>query len=188
MYLHRGGQNYAYATIYNILPNQCTLETGVDYSGYKGVLWFTYMKTTDTAIPLAQVPTGGLAGGDMTKAIYDPRNMFTDAFPESGSNENGSYIKFPDGTLICTKSVTYTNRATSTAKSAVYIVATNFSAGTFAYNFVGSPIITAAINGGNAIDPIWLTAATDTIYWVTCTANVTIPSFTIIYKAEGRWK
>lgn len=40
-------------------------------TGFKGQLWFRYTKTTDIAVSLSQVPGGGMAGGDMSRAYYD---------------------------------------------------------------------------------------------------------------------
>ncbi|NLW79490.1 MAG: hypothetical protein GXY32_08790 [Ruminococcaceae bacterium] len=67
----------------------------------------TDMAKIDEAI--AERPTGG----DMVMADYDPTGAVANAggIPaytnvESGSNTNGRYTKYPDGTLVCTKIVT----------------------------------------------------------------------------------
>lgn len=40
-------------------------------------------------------------------------NILNKLIPESGSNNNGEYVKFPDGTMICTKTVSGTNAITT---------------------------------------------------------------------------
>lgn len=40
-------------------------------------------------------------------------NILNKLIPVSGSNSNGEYVKFPDGTMICTKTVSGTNAFTT---------------------------------------------------------------------------
>lgn len=53
----------------------------------------------------------------------------------SGSNANGNYIKYPDGTMICTKTITQASHAWSSVGSG-YLTST-VDAGDYAHAFVG---------------------------------------------------
>lgn len=56
---------------------------------------------------------------------------------ESGSNENGSWIKYADGTMICYKRQTFNNVAISTAWGVLY-ESTKLELGDFPQPFVGN--------------------------------------------------
>lgn len=60
----------------------------------------------------------------------------TGAVIESGSNANGSYVKFADGTMVCLKSVTTDNIATAWG---VLYKSSNVPTGTFAAQFSDIP-------------------------------------------------
>lgn len=62
-----------------------------------------------------------------------------DTFIEKGSNANGEYYKFPDGTMICTKQVTTTVNMT-TAWGTMY-EATNIPLGDFSHEFKYTPFV-----------------------------------------------
>ena len=74
---------------------------------------------------------------------------------ESGTNSNGDYTKFPGGTLICTKTVTWTG-AIATASGNVYIGSSMISLGNWAIPFVGkvpNPSIQVFPTGNN--NTVW---------------------------------
>ena len=59
---------------------------------------------------------------------------------ESGSNNNGSWIKYSDGTMICRKSVSFTDVAVDNSWGGLF-VSNDISCGSFAQEFVGIPDI-----------------------------------------------
>jgi hypothetical protein len=65
---------------------------------------------------------------------------------ESGSNTNGNYIKYGDGTLICTKRINTTITALSQWGS---LYDANVDGGYFPYAFQNSPTITAVLSQGS---------------------------------------
>lgn len=66
---------------------------------------------------------------------------------ESGSNANGTYIKFPDGTLICTKHVETQNYAMNVAAGSTIHRGEIIQIGDFAMPFVGTPSIQKTMYG-----------------------------------------
>lgn len=65
---------------------------------------------------------------------------------ESGSNSNGSYIKFSDGTMICYKSTTVT-AAIDNSWGSVYETSNTVSFGDFPETFISAPIVTVEPTG-----------------------------------------
>ena len=68
---------------------------------------------------------------------------------ESGSNANGDYIKYSDGTMICTKKVTGQVKITSTWGN-LYDTGDNpFDLGNWAIPFIDVPIVSISFYGAN---------------------------------------
>lgn len=57
----------------------------------------------------------------------------------SGSNSNGTYIKFSNGTMICTKKVNLTNVIINTANGSLYR-SDDISLGNFSESFLEKPV------------------------------------------------
>lgn len=70
---------------------------------------------------------------------------------DSGTNENGEYIKYYDGTMICTKTVSGTVEITEQYYGYFYHTADDklFDLGDFAMPFVKTPISSIRFKGGN---------------------------------------
>lgn len=105
---------------------------------------------------------------------------------ESGSNNNGTYIKFPDGTLICRGVLNIS--VTTSEWGSIYSYDWTGSI-LFPISFMDKPTITAnSIQNAGAIAKI--VASTSAIVGLTITrgtsaSNVNYP---INYIAIGRWK
>lgn len=108
---------------------------------------------------------------------------------ESGSNTNGSYIKFEDGTMICWNSVPMTKSVTSTW-GALY-TSPSTSLGTFPQTFIDIPTITVYCSGSSSIMLVTSAAATTTtagsIQLARADSNNNV-STTVNYIAIGKWK
>jgi hypothetical protein len=63
--------------------------------------------------------------------------------PESGSNGNGNWVKFPDGTMICTKLATITAVPVTTITTGIYRTTSQVALGDFAQAFIDVPYISA---------------------------------------------
>lgn len=112
---------------------------------------------------------------------------------ESGSNANGNYIKYADGTMICTiiKTLTLT---VSTQWGSLY--EDNSTATQFDYpvQFVGNqPSVTATITGGNSgFVMTWIETNTPLVNTdrlaVVRGSSAGSQDYTINITAIGRWK
>jgi hypothetical protein len=72
----------------------------------------------------------------------------TGAIVERGSNANGKFVKFADGTMICWHSQTVTDQAISTAYGSLYRGSRTWS---FPAVFIASPVVTlGAVKWGTA--------------------------------------
>ena len=108
-----------------------------------------------------------------------------------GTNINGAYYKFDDGTLICTKRITFTGINCDSSWGAIYETASTYNFGNYAHQFADTPVVTVNQESGTTLIPeafnnrnntsignTWFYRAT-AVYNVKCT-------FAII--AIGRWK
>ena len=68
---------------------------------------------------------------------------------DSGSNDNGSWIKWADGTMICTKKITFTNVVIDDAWGAVYSSKNTISFGDYAQEFIGIPNVSITLASGS---------------------------------------
>ena len=66
----------------------------------------------------------------------------------SGSNANGSWIKFADGTMICTKKVKFTNVVINTVWGSVYETARKLNFGDYAQEFIEIPNVSITLADG----------------------------------------
>lgn len=128
---------------------------------------------------------------------------------ESGSNTNGSYIKFADGTMICQGSKTFTSVACTSAYGGLYRSGASNQMDDFPIEFYDIPIVHFGVtegssSGNNAttgpIVMVFLKTNTDSTnqYVPTKTnpgrvsiavgSSQTLSSITVSYTAIGRWK
>lgn len=66
---------------------------------------------------------------------------------ESGSNANGEYIKFGNGTMVCTKKVTFTNVSVNQQAGSLYH-SSALNLGNFAETFNAIPTVNVSLVGG----------------------------------------
>lgn len=107
---------------------------------------------------------------------------------ESGSNSNGTYIKYSDGTMICYNSKQVTEQVTSTW-GALY-VSQQVSLGTFPQAFINIPTLNVYCSGNQSIMIVAAGAATTTDAGKIQLARADSATVTtnIGYIAIGRWK
>ena len=142
-----------------------------------------------TAAEISFDNTGtGMAATDVQDAVTELKSNLTQ-LPESGSNANGNYMKFPDGTMICTKTVT-----TSVTYSAwgSWFESSIIDLGDFAETFISTPIVTLSLNNSSTAASVGGANPTTTSAGNTrCfrpNAGTATNSVTIGVIAIGRWK
>lgn len=112
----------------------------------------------------------------------------------SGSNSNGSYIKQPDGTMVCYKTVSWTGDV-ATAYGALYTSGSVINLGSFAAAFTATPTIGASIALTSGSGPSgWLdalkgvSASSAGSTGILRPTSLTGGAFTVHIRAIGRWK
>lgn len=106
---------------------------------------------------------------------------------ESGSNANGSYTKFADGTMICTASLEMAILAASTGAGTTWTYPTVFFE-------APSVAVTAAVSSGSAGNPSYINMAFRNLPGVSSVVldarNYGVVNFTPLPQCQaiGRWK
>lgn len=132
-------------------------------------------------------PNGVYRRGNILGTVSQSSGIPTGAVIESGSNANGRYIKWADGTMICTGSAA-SSLTTSTASGSIF-QSPSVASLTFPAAFSGTPIVTSdsVFTGGAARAWCFLDAATST----GCTIIAAGPTSSAVaqpkYIAIGRW-
>lgn len=116
-------------------------------------------------------------------------NLAEWSVPTTVTNENGTAIKFYDGTMICTKKCMFEN-VTTTANGAIFI-SPQQAIGDFALPFIDIPTMTLSKignNGGWVFNHTQLTkSSAGYVFFATTTAQSS-KTFGCHLIAIGRWK
>lgn len=174
-----GGQLPAYYSNYNNLTNKPSIPSATSTTpkplGTATVGTSTYYARADH---VHKMPSASDVGALPTSYI------------DSGSNSNGMYIKFGDGTMICTKQFAFTS--TFTGQEGAMYYGTRQSLGNYAASFASLPAVCATIsNGASAFVDTIKTPGTTTIGTINLYRNervTTENTVTINIIAIGRWK
>ena len=131
--------------------------------------------------------------GETVLATHD----FAEIVPYFGTNANGKYYKYPDGTLICTKRVNFGNIQSSdwTAWGAWYESTNEYDAGDWPATFAEVPTLSATqVQSGTyqgvAVAELWTDRTTTKIgktYFYRPSA-ASASSVTYDFIGIGRWK
>lgn len=108
---------------------------------------------------------------------------------ESGSNENGNFIKFSDGTMICRKTTNEIDMNITTAWGSVY--EGSVSLGNFPAEFTETPTISVTPSGsGMLIEQGGAIASKTSWGIVTCVRPTSVENVKARFYliAVGRWK
>lgn len=116
---------------------------------------------------------------------------YIDSVVESGSNANGNYIKYADGTMICTKSEAIEILQSQWVAWGTMQNVGGVSVGSWAETFYSTPIVNATISGDSA----WLekitnftTTSCGTVGFVRPNNPGRTTNFNVQIVAIGRWK
>lgn len=176
--------------VFITLPAERVVTTdGADFSG---------PVTVPAGASGAQVPRaqeiGTLANAQLT-THYKRSNILgtvsqsggvpTGAIIERGSNANGSYVRFADGTQICTHAFSQDSTVTTTMGSVFY----GTNSWTFPATFVGQP--SCAVSGTTPGQTPWInpysTSGSSVGYYIYAPISVSSSSYAIRALAIGRW-
>lgn len=175
---------YRYVDVYYALSATCTLR--VDFVA-AGTLVQSKV-VAESLQSVADAPTG-----ETVVTTYE----FAAIVPYVGTNTNGTYRKYPDGTLICTKRVNFGNIQPSdwTAWGAWYESTNEYDAGDWPVAFTEVPTLSATqVQSGTymgvAVAELWMDRTTTKIgktYFYRPSA-ASVNNVTYDFIGIGRWK
>ena len=161
------------------------------------VMWFRadnrlFLRTATTTLvgaPWVEVIQQGRIVGSVSQAAGVP----TGAVIERGSNANGEYVRFADGTQICTKRVTLLNQNINTPFGSMFSSASLLAGVTvYAASFIAPPVCQITAHVANltvltAVGGIGDTANTPATVFVVSPTSVTDRTIYVNVTANGRW-
>lgn len=107
---------------------------------------------------------------------------------ESGSNENGNYIKYTDGTMICYNTVSYEN-VPITSTWGVFYESTLLSLGDYAKPFTSAPTLVLTSYFPNFIEKYGNDSETSPGGFYACKPkSASGENVKVSYLAIGKWK
>ena len=136
------------------------------------------------------VPAGGTTGQVLIKNSSTDNDVKWGNIVESGSNENGTYVKFADGTMICRATKRITGITTAVSSGGNVPISASQEGLTFPATFIEKPEVSMSACRHSAwIGYGWTPTEVGTSDFVVYT-NVPISNFyiDIQYIAMGRWK
>ena len=131
----------------------------------------------------SNVVSQGELAYDVDTSSYISNTLASGAVIERGSNANGEYIKYADGTLICTIQG-FNVGATNISSGALY--RSSGTVWTFPHNFSDIPICNGSYSGsrfGNGFSTDGLTSTITAYFGSSNTTTITAD-----LTAIGRWK
>ena len=122
-----------------------------------------------------------------------PLDTYLDTIVESGSNSNGEYTKYSDGTMICTKRVIKQNVKLTNSWYSLFNNEndTSIDLGSYAATFIEEPVVSITYMGGNGC---WLinnnghSASSPGKVQLCTVSSRTIGTCILDITAKGRWK
>ena len=122
-----------------------------------------------------------------------PLDTYLDTIVESGSNSNGEYTKYSDGTMICTKRVIKQNVKLTNSWYSLFNNEndTSIDLGSYAATFIEEPVVNITYMGGNGC---WLinnnghSASSPGKVQLCTVSSRTIGTCILDITAKGRWK
>ena len=114
---------------------------------------------------------------------------YEELFNMSGSNENGNWIKFPDGTMICWGTKKYGSISFSNSWGSLYDTP-KFNLGNFPQSFAEVPTVTLQSCYGATCWPESINPTRSSIgeTWLMRPTSGAYDNIHLFYIAIGRWK
>lgn len=117
------------------------------------------------------------------------------AVTEEGTGDNGSYIKFGNGTLICWNKITMTNDVPITSQGgSLYYSSTIQPFPNYPVSFITPPVVFVTREGGGDNANYWISKTYDCgitnvrYFQLVASSSITASKPDLMYIAIGRWK
>lgn len=142
-------------------------------------------------LPDTSTPINATNMNALQTNVENAINALPSEIIESGTNTNGSYVKYSDGTMICTKQVSMTAEITSSWGNLYDTGNQDIDLGNYAQPFVGNvPQVSITMASANGC---WLEGCIDrtlTSYGKIVLASATSKTAGVTYDliAIGKWK
>jgi hypothetical protein len=148
----------------------------------------------DTSDDMGMIfPTGGTAGQILSKVDGTDYNTQWATVIESGSNENGNWVRYADGTQICSKNLSWTGDINSAWGSLfLFNPSSRIPLGSWSVSFIDTPTVSLTLSGSaasgflNEIRGISTTSCGNANIASATSANGVTYVFNIV--GYGRWK
>ncbi|MGC1328976.1 phage tail protein [Pseudomonas sp.] len=144
--------------------------------------------TSMAALLAALNAVGNYSKTNILGTVSQTSGVPTGAIIESGTNANGSYTKFADGTMICEK--TFTTGVVNLAAGSLFTSA-QVSGGSWAANFIAQPYVaaqgTVTSSGGGWPSCYAFPSATAAGNWAVYNHATSTSGGTVYLVAVGRW-
>lgn len=151
---------------------------------------FTGVPTAPTAAigtNTTQLATMGALQARILGTVSQAAGVPTGAILETATNANGTYIKYADGTMICTKSVSIASAAITTGTGSLFFYSA--ASQSFAATFSAVPVVHIGAYAGGAL--FWATngntSTTATSAFSVMSATSQTVALTLSISAIGRW-
>ncbi len=132
---------------------------------------------------------GTVASRPIVGTVSQAGGVPTGAIIERGSNANGEYVKYADGTLICTRSISYPNINITSASNGIFFGLPE-NARNFPAAFVTEPAFASIFLSGGIMWAVAQSVVTTTAWpgWYPFSdlAKTSVPAIAK-YGAIGRW-
>ena len=130
---------------------------------------------------------------DSSSIMHNRELLSTKVINSSGSNSNGNWIKFEDGTMICSKRIIQKNVKLTNSWYALFINEndTTVDLGNYAATFIEEPVVNITYMGGNGC---WLinnnghSASSPGKVQLCTVSSRTIGNCILDITAIGQWK
>lgn len=167
-----GGNSYTSQTVYQVTDNRVWTRAAADLAGADWVEVFNTGNILGTVSQSSGVPTGAII--------------------ESDSNSDGEYTKFADGTLICTKTVSFTGEVSSPLGS--LFISDNINLGAYPTSRTGVDSVHFFVRAASSNAPLWFGVGTGGIStswpngWIIAAVARNDPiNYAVVCTMIGRW-
>lgn len=167
--------------------NKCN---ATDLNEIKEVVNTNDDNTTNNANAIETINTNIGNLSDLTTPVVSSLVGAINSIVESGSNSNGDYIKYSDGTMICTKKVSVVGLQFTTAWGSVY-ESPRVELGDYAQEFLEIPLIFITTATSSAVAEgvgNTKTGFGKVIFYRPIRTDATSYTYTFYLMAIGKWK